>query len=37
MLHTSSSKRDLSECYGKWGTVHQRFKLWRGKGIWKNI
>ena len=29
--------RDLPPDYGKWGTVHQRFRRWRDKGIWEKL
>ena len=37
ILRTGAPWRDLPPDYGKWGTVHQRFRRWRDKGIWEKI
>jgi transposase len=37
ILRTGAPWRDLPQSYGKWGTVHQRFRRWRDKGIWEGI
>ncbi len=37
ILRTGAPWRDLPLEYGKWGTVHQRFRRWRTKGIWEKI
>ena len=37
ILRTGSPWRDLPPVYGKWGTVHQRFRRWRNKGIWEKV
>ena len=37
VLRTGSPWRDLPPDYGKWGTVHQRFRRWRDQGIWERI
>ena len=37
ILRTGAPWRDLPPSYGKWGTVHQRFRRWRDKGIWEKI
>ena len=31
-FRTGAPWRDLPPDYGKWGTVHQRFRRWRGQG-----
>ena len=37
ILRTGAPWRDLPSSYGKWGTVHQRFRRWRNAGIWEKI
>ena len=37
ILRTGAPWRDLPASYGKWGTVHQRFRRWRNAGIWEKI
>jgi transposase len=37
VLRTGAPWRDLPPAYGKCGTVHQRFRRWRDKGIWENV
>ena len=37
ILRTRAPWRDLPPSYGKWGTVYQRFRCWRDKGIWVKI
>jgi len=37
ILRTGAPWRDLPTSYGKWGTVHQRFRRWRDKGIWEKL
>lgn len=37
VLRTGSPWRDLPEKYGKWGTVHQRFRRWTKAGIFDRI
>jgi transposase len=37
VLRTGSPWRDLPPTYGKWGSVHQRFRRWRDSGMWENI
>ena len=37
ILRTGAPWRDLPSDYGKWGTVHQRFRRWRDKGLWEKL
>jgi transposase len=37
VLRTGCPWRDLPTDYGKWGTVHQRFRRWRDSGRWEKI
>jgi len=37
VLRTGAPWRDLPPVYGKWGTVHQRFRRWRDKGFWEEL
>ena len=37
VLSTGSPWRRLPQRYGKWGTVYQRFRRWRDRGIWENL
>ncbi len=37
ILRTGAPWRDLPPEYGKWGTVHQRFRRWRDNGTWEKI
>jgi len=37
ILRTGAPWRDLPPSYGKWGTVHQRFRRWRNNGTWEKI
>ena len=37
ILRTGAPWRDLPPDYGKCGSVHQRFRRWRDKGIWEKI
>ena len=37
ILRTGAPWRDLPPEYGKWGTVHQRFRRWRDTGVWEKI
>jgi transposase len=37
ILRTGAPWRDLPPDYGKWGTVHQRFRRWRDNGQWEKI
>lgn len=37
VLKTGSPWRELPVCYGKWGTVYQRFRRWREKKIWETL
>jgi len=37
ILRTGAPWRDLPPDYGKWGTVHQRFRRWRDSGFWEEL
>jgi transposase len=37
VLRTGAPWRDLPSDYGKWGTVHQRFRRWRDSGQWEAV
>jgi len=37
VLRTGAPWRDLPPDYGKWGSVHQRFRHWRDSGQWESI
>jgi transposase len=37
ILRTGSPWRDLPPDYGKWGTVHQRFRRWSKSGQWEKV
>ena len=37
MKRVGSSWRDLSERYGPWKTVYQRFRRWADDGTWANL
>lgn len=37
ILSTGAPWRHLPQRYGKWGTVYQRFRRWRDKGIWEKL
>ena len=37
ILRTGAPWWDLPLCCGKWGTVYQRFRRWRDKGIWEKL
>jgi transposase len=37
ILSTGAPWRELPARYGKWGTVHQRFRRWRDNGTWETL
>jgi|GEM_PF-384234 len=37
ILRTGAPWRDLPPEYGKWGSVHQRFRRWRDAGRWEKL
>ena len=37
ILRTGAPWRDLPREFGKWGSVHQRFRRWRDAGVWERI
>ena len=37
ILRTGAPWWDLPPCYGKWGTVYQRFRRSRDKGMWEKL
>ena len=37
ILRTGVPWRDLPRKFGKWGSVHQRFRRWRDAGVWEHI
>ena len=37
ILRTGAPWRDLPPDYGKWGSVHQRFRRWRDTGRWEKL
>jgi transposase len=37
ILRTGAPWRDLPPDYGKWGSVHQRFRRWRDDGTWEKL
>jgi transposase len=37
ILRTGAPWRDLPKEFGKWGSVHQRFRRWRDAGVWERI
>jgi transposase len=37
VLRTGAPWRDLPPDYGKWGTVHQRYRRWRDSGVWEKL
>ena len=37
ILRTGAPWRDLPPDYGKWSSVHQRFRRWRDEGRWEKL
>ena len=37
ILRTGAPWRDLPRKFGKWSSVHQRFRRWRDAGVWERI
>lgn len=37
VLRTGAPWRDVPEQFGKWTTIHSRFRRWTVKGIWQNV
>ena len=37
VLRTGVPWLDLPREFGKWGSVHQRFRRWRDAGVWEHI
>lgn len=37
MLRTGAPWRDVPERFGKWTTIHSRFRRWTANGIWQGI
>jgi transposase len=37
VLRTGAPWRNLPPDYGKWGTVHQRYRRWRDKRVWEKL
>ena len=37
ILRTGAPWRDLPSEFGKWSSVHQRFRRWRDAGVWERI
>ena len=37
ILRTGAPWRDLPKEFGKWSSVHQRFRRWRDAGVWERI
>lgn len=37
ILRTGAPWRDLPARYGKWSSVHSRFRRWREAGVWAQV
>lgn len=37
ILHTEAPWRDLPPSFGKWGTVHHRFRRRKDEGLWEKL